>query len=653
MRRSAFVCQQCGHQSAKWLGRCPGCDAWGSLVEESTSPALRPAERRVDPVPLDQIPSQDTARISTGIEELDRVLGGGLVHGAVVLVGGEPGIGKSTLLLQASGAMAGSGRRILYVSGEESALQLRLRAERLGVRGNAVEVLAETDVDAVSDAARRGGHAAVLVDSIQAVRCADLAGVPGSVGQVRESAARLLGLAKAVGVPVILVGHVTKDGSLAGPRSLEHLVDAVLHFEGDRHHAFRVLRAVKNRFGPADELGVFAMSDTGLSGVPNASEMFLAERPVGAAGSAVLAAVEGSRPVLVEVQALVGAAAQGTPRRTSLGIDSGRLALILAVLSRRAGIDLGARDVFVNVAGGLEVDEPAADLAVALAVASSWAGRALPGDQVAAGEIGLAGEIRAVSRLDGRLREAARLGFRSAIVPAGAPRPPEGLALLEARDIVQALAPVLAGLDTRPSTSPRPRLLDTSALIDGRIARVAEAGFLEGEVLVPAFVLTELRGIAADSDPDRAARGRRGLETIEALRALPSLRVSFAEDAFPAIRAVDAKLIETALRERAVLVTHDVALGRSAAERGVEVRDLHSLARAVRAATRPGETFAARVVREGRETDQGIAYLEDGTMVVIEGGRPLVGREVELVVTRVVPSASGQVFFARPSDQIG
>lgn len=441
MTKSTFVCQQCGYQSGKWHGRCPACDAWDSLVEEAAiAPRPRGAVRAAEPIPYPQIAASDVARTATGLAEFDRVLGGGLVPGGVILVGGEPGVGKSTLLLQAAAALSDAGRRVLYVSGEESPAQLRLRGERLSVRSPELLVLGETDVDAIVESARRARADVLLVDSIQAVRCAELSSVPGSVGQVRESAARLVALAKATGVPVVLVGHVTKDGAIAGPRTLEHVVDTVIQFEGDRHHAHRILRALKNRFGPSDEIGVFTMGDGGLTGIGNPSEVFLAERAAGEPGSAVLAAIEGSRPLLVEVQALVGESAYGSPRRTALGVDGGRLALILAVLHRRAGVDLAGRDVFVNVAGGLEISEPAADLSVALAAASSLSGRPLPERLTILGEIGLAGEIRSVSRLDARLREAARLGFEAALVPPGSSGAAgAGLRLLPVRHLVEAL----------------------------------------------------------------------------------------------------------------------------------------------------------------------------------------------------------------------
>jgi len=440
--RTSFVCQQCGHASAKWFGRCPSCDAWDAMVEEA-GPAHRapgPARAAVA-VPYPEVASSDAERTSTGLPELDRVLGGGLVPGAVVLIGGEPGVGKSTLVLQAAAHLAASGSRVLYATGEESPAQLKLRGERLRVRASHLLVLAETDVDAVIDVARRERVVAVLVDSIQSARCAELSSVPGSVSQVRESAQRLVALAKATGIPVVLVGHATKEGSIAGPRTLEHVVDTVVSFEGDRHHAHRILRAQKNRFGRSDEIGVFTMGESGLEGVAHPSEIFLAERAGGAPGSAVLPALEGSRPLLVEIQALVGEGASGSPRRTALGIDPGRLALILAVAERCCGLALAARDVFVNVAGGLDVDEPAADLAVALAVASSLSGRALPDRATVLGELGLAGEVRSVGRIDARLREAARLGFSGAIVPGSAADVTvPGLRLRPVRHLADALA---------------------------------------------------------------------------------------------------------------------------------------------------------------------------------------------------------------------
>lgn len=442
------ICQECGFQTRKWLGKCPECGKWGSLVEElEARPVPRPGvPAGARPLPYPEIAPSDAERSSTGIAELDRVLGGGLVPGGVVLLGGEPGIGKSTLLLQTASRMAETGRLVLYASAEESAAQLRLRGDRIGVRSRQLMVLPETDVDAIVAQARETQASVLVVDSIQAVRCADLAAVPGSVSQVRECAARLLALAKSAGIPLLLVGHVTKDGALAGPRLLEHMVDAVIHFEGDRHLAHRLLRSLKNRFGPSDELAVFSMSESGLCGVTSPSEMFLAERPLGAPGSVVLPAMEGTRPLLVEVQALVGEPVQGSPRRTALGVDPNRLALLLAVLERRTGRSLANRDVFVNVTGGLVVEEPGADLAIAAAAASSLEGVPVPERFVLVGEVGLTGEIRAVTRIDARLREAQRLGFVGAIVPASATLPAalDGLTLHPVRHLEDALATALA-----------------------------------------------------------------------------------------------------------------------------------------------------------------------------------------------------------------
>jgi DNA repair protein RadA/Sms len=365
------------------------------------------------------VATRDAIRRSTGVGELDRVLGGGLVQGSVVLVGGDPGIGKSTLTLQACSALARQGLGVLYVAGEESPEQVRLRADRLGLADAGVLILPETDADAVIAQVEAVRPAAVVVDSIQTLHTAALASAPGSVGQVRESAALLTAHCKATGTACILIGHVTKEGALAGPRVLEHLVDTVLYFEGDGAHALRVLRAVKNRFGSTNEVGVFEMGEGGLVEVQNPSAAFLAERPAGAAGSAVLATLEGSRPVLVEIQALVAPSALAMPRRTAIGVDAGRVALLLAVLEKRCRMQLHDRDVFLNVAGGLRVDEPAADLAVVAAVASSMRGRPLPDDVVLWGEVGLTGEVRSVARTEARAHEAARQGFARCVVPAG------------------------------------------------------------------------------------------------------------------------------------------------------------------------------------------------------------------------------------------
>jgi len=439
--RTSYACGNCDYRTAQWLGRCPECGGWGALEEvaapiDSSSGRGEIRRTREEPVPYPQIPPSSISRDSTGVLELDRVLGGGLVPGAAILLGGEPGIGKSTLLLQAAACFAETGHDVLYVSGEESAAQLKLRGDRLGVRSARLRILADTDVENIVEQTIATPPGLLVVDSIQAVRCPDVASLPGSVSQVRESASRLVELAKIRSVPLILVGHVTKDGTLAGPRVLEHLVDTVLHFEGDRHHAHRMLRTVKNRFGSADELGVFRMTERGLEEVASPSELLLAERTKGMPGSVVLAGNQGSRPLLVEIQALVGDPGQASPRRTVLGVDPNRVALVLAVLQRRAGIDTANRDVFVNVTGGVTISEPAADLAVAAALASSLRQRPVPDGWVVSGEIGLTGEVRAVSRAEARLKEAARLGFTGAVIPA-ASTPPSSAGALKVLPIRQ------------------------------------------------------------------------------------------------------------------------------------------------------------------------------------------------------------------------
>ncbi len=435
-QRTAYVCQQCGHAAPRWLGQCPGCNAWSTLVEEALpAPRARAARPPLaeggGPQALSAVTTSATLRRSTGLGELDRVLGGGLVRGSLVLIGGDPGIGKSTLALQACGALAAQGGTVLYVAGEESLEQVRLRADRLGIPTDGVLVLAETSAEVVAATIQSSRPVAVVVDSIQTLATSALASAPGSVGQVRESAALLVGCCKGTGVACFLIGHVTKEGTLAGPRVLEHLVDTVLYFEGDGAHALRVLRAVKNRFGSTNEVAVFEMAEGGLIEVPNPSAAFLAERPAGAPGSAVFATLEGSRPMLVEVQALVSRSGLAMPRRTAIGLDPGRVALLLAVLEKRMGMALHEQDVFLNVVGGLRIDEPAADLAVVAAVASSARGRPLADDVVVWGEVGLTGEVRAVARAEARAREAARLGFRRCVLPAGNARgltPPPGLA---------------------------------------------------------------------------------------------------------------------------------------------------------------------------------------------------------------------------------
>ena len=431
--RSVYACTHCGAQQPRWMGRCPECGSWSSLVEESAGGAASTsapelavaadADAAAKPRALAEIDAEAQPRLATGVPELDRVLGGGLVPGSVVLLAGEPGVGKSTLALQLAAGLAPA--RVLYVSGEESPEQIRLRAERLPALPPNLLLLAETHVEALATPWRELAPAAVIVDSVQTLRSERVESAPGSVAQVRECAALLATAAKRAGAALILVGHVTREGTIAGPRVLEHLVDVVLYFDGDRGHAFRLLRAHKNRFGSTQEIGVFHMGEAGLDGVANPSELFLAERRGDAPGSCVATLVEGTRPLLVEIQALVAPAGYGTARRTAIGIDDGRLALLLAVLDRRAGVDLVSRDVFANAAGGVRVSEPAADLAIALALASSRLDLPLPPDVAACGEIGLGGEIRRVARLDLRVREAARLGFRRMLVPetGGAPQP--------------------------------------------------------------------------------------------------------------------------------------------------------------------------------------------------------------------------------------
>ena len=413
-----FTCAECGTTSGRWLGKCPGCGAFGTLVEElHGSPTEPGAAVAVKPIALGDVGSEEAARISTGVPELDRVLGGGLVPGSLVLVGGEPGVGKSTLLLTALGAVARDGRRALLVTGEESAAQVSLRAARLG-GSETVEILAETELDTVCATLEAERPDVCVIDSVQTLHASTLASAPGSVAQVREAAGRLLRVAKEAGVATVLVGHVTKDGAVAGPRVLEHLVDCVLQFEGDRYHEHRVLRATKNRFGSTNELGVFEMTASGLIGVPDPSELFGTTR-AGEVGAAVACALEGTRPILLEIQALVAPTDLAMPRRVGTGVDPKRLAMIVAVLGRHAGLALANSDVFVNVAGGVRIEEPGADLAVALAIASAARGVPVHEGIAAFGEIGLTGRLRQASQSERRLEECAKLGIVTVVVPAG------------------------------------------------------------------------------------------------------------------------------------------------------------------------------------------------------------------------------------------
>lgn len=418
--QTQYVCQACGARTPRWLGRCTTCSEWNSLVEESCEERTVKVRRATVPTrarPIGEIDGDAHARAPTGIGELDRVLGGGLVPGGVTLLGGDPGVGKSTLLLQALAGLSRRGVRTLYVSGEESAGQTAARAKRLGATTDALYVLAESDLDRVLDALAEVKPTAVVLDSVQTVRSGSLESAAGTVSQLREVAARVVEVCKRESIAAFLVGHVTKDGALAGPKVLEHLVDTVLAFEGERGQSFRSLRALKNRFGSATEVGVFEMSGEGMREVKNPSALFLAERQAGSSGSVICATCEGSRPMLVEVQALVSPFVHGSPRRTAVGVDGSRLAMILAILERKAGLAVSGCDVFVSVAGGVRVDEPAADLAIALAVASSLRDRPAPATLVAFGELGLSGEVRSVPRAKERLVEAMEMGFLRAVVP--------------------------------------------------------------------------------------------------------------------------------------------------------------------------------------------------------------------------------------------
>jgi DNA repair protein RadA/Sms len=422
-----YVCQQCGAQQPKWMGKCPDCGEWNSLVEEkgiSVSPAVSPRGglfrlREVAPLDYQEIESQDDSRQSSGIEEFDRVLGGGIVPGSLVLIGGDPGIGKSTLLLEVADKLSSNYGSVLYISGEESERQIKLRGERLGINPRGLYLLPETCLERIFEQIDRLDPKAVVVDSVQTVFSMKLESAPGSVSQVREVAGQFLILAKNRTVPVFLIGHVTKEGTIAGPKALEHIVDTVLYFEGERHHNHRIIRAVKNRFGAANEVGVFEMTGRGLVPVANPSGLFLNERPVGVSGSIVTACMEGTRPLLVELQALVTSTKYGTGRRMTQGVDSNRVALLMAMMEKRIGMTVLGDDVFVNVAGGMTIDEPAADLGIVAAIASSF--RNISVDERAAvfGEVGLAGEVRATSQASSRVREAYAMGFRRCIIPQG------------------------------------------------------------------------------------------------------------------------------------------------------------------------------------------------------------------------------------------
>ena len=441
--KTVFICQQCGKESLKWLGRCPDCQQWNTFVETTAPVATSSKISALEnpPQELSQIVIEAADRLPLPLTEFNRVLGGGLVSGSLVLIGGDPGIGKSTLLLQVSALVAEAGGKVVYVSGEETLHQIKLRAERLGVKGEGLYLLAETDIDIILNQIENLSPSLVVIDSIQAVYLPDLDTAAGSITQVRECTLKLMHLAKLKSVPIFITGHVTKDGTLAGPRVLEHIVDVVLYLEGEPFSAYRVLRGVKNRFGSTNEIGVFEMKEQGLVEVDNPSLAFLSQRGEEGVGSAVVPTLEGSRPLLVEIQALTNPTSFGQPRRTANGVDFGRLLLIIAVLSKRVGLRLGNQDIIANVTGGLRIGEPAADLGIALAIASSFRDVGVDPSLVAVGEVGLSGELRTVSQLDWRVTEAARLGFKRCLVPkvGGRISAPKGIELIPVSTLREAV----------------------------------------------------------------------------------------------------------------------------------------------------------------------------------------------------------------------
>ncbi|GIP45929.1 DNA repair protein RadA [Paenibacillus sp. J45TS6] len=450
--KTKFYCTECGYESPKWYGKCPGCQSWNSMVEETESIVKTQGrnsslfDSKEKPLPIINIESDQEPRILTGIQELNRVLGGGVVPGSLILVGGDPGIGKSTLLLQTSHAMTASGLRVLYISGEESVRQTKLRADRLEALSPDLYVLSETNMERIEEAVSQVDPHFLVIDSIQTVFLPEITSAPGSVAQVRECTSRFMRIAKGLGIATVLVGHVTKEGSIAGPRMLEHMVDCVLYFEGERHHTYRLLRAVKNRFGSTNEIGIFEMGESGLREVANPSEMFLSERPLGVAGSTVVASMEGTRPMLVELQALISATQFPSPRRMATGVDYNRMALIIAVLEKRQGMFLQNQDAYLNVAGGVKLDEPATDLAMAVSIASSFRDLPTKPYDVIFGEVGLTGEVRGVSRAEQRAKEAQKLGFKRVIMPEKSLKGwkhPVGIELIGINTVGDALAAAL------------------------------------------------------------------------------------------------------------------------------------------------------------------------------------------------------------------
>lgn len=450
--KTKFACTECGTESPKWLGKCPGCGNWNTMIEEKETVIKTQGVRsmlnptREKPRPINQVANEQEPRIMTPLQELNRVLGGGVVPGSLILVGGDPGIGKSTLLLQTSHALASKSLKVLYISGEESVRQTRLRADRLGALNDMLYVLCETNMDLVNEAIEDVNPDFLVIDSIQTVYDPTVQSAPGSVSQVRECTAHFMRTAKTKGIATVLVGHVTKEGAIAGPRLLEHMVDCVLYFEGERHHSYRLLRAVKNRFGSTNEIGIFEMVENGLREVSNPSELFLSERPLGVSGSTVVASMEGTRPVLVELQALVSTTNFPSPRRTSTGMDHNRMVMIIAVLEKRMGMFLQTQDAYLNIAGGVRLDEPAVDLAAAVSIASSFRDVPTKPDDVVFGEIGLTGEVRAVSRAEQRVKEAHKLGFKRVIMPAKSLKgwtPPAGIEIVGVETVSEALRAAL------------------------------------------------------------------------------------------------------------------------------------------------------------------------------------------------------------------
>ncbi len=463
-RKTKYVCQECGYESKKWMGKCPGCQSWNTMVEEfeeKTSPTTSRSFVTstkggiTKPQPITQVEHENEQRIDTNLKELNRVLGGGVVPGSLVLVGGDPGIGKSTLLLQVSSELSRKKERVLYISGEESVKQTKIRADRLGIANDNLFVLAETDVEYIEKVIEEMNPTLVIIDSIQTVYLDGVTSAPGSVSQVRECTASFMRIAKTKGIAIFIVGHVTKQGSIAGPRLLEHMVDSVLYFEGERHHTFRILRAVKNRFGSTNEIGIFEMKEEGLAEVLNPSEIFLEERTSGSAGSTVVASMEGTRTVLVEIQSLISPTSFGNPRRMATGLDQNRISLIMAVLEKRVGMLLQNHDAYVKVAGGVRLDEPAIDLAVTVAIASSFRDSPTRPTDVVIGEVGLTGEVRRVARLEQRVIEAAKLGFKRAIIPKkniGGWTVPDGIEIVGVNTVNEALEESIGGASSGGST---------------------------------------------------------------------------------------------------------------------------------------------------------------------------------------------------------